>query len=169
VRGFERIGDLYRKLQQHLGRKRFAADGMLQRLSLEHLHRDEELPLVLADFVNRADVRMVEGRCRAGFATEALHGRVILSKPFGKELERDVPAEAQVFRLVDDAHASAAQLAEHPIVRDRPLDHLVMPSKDRTPGGLFPAGGLASESRRDCRFGTCSRWRSQWARSSGAS
>ena len=35
-----------------------------------------------------------------------------------------MPAEAQVFRLVDDTHASAAQLAEHPIVRDRPLDQI---------------------------------------------
>ena len=80
VRGFERIGDLHRELQQHLDRKRFAADGMLERLSLQHLHRDEELPLVLADFVNSADVGMVEGRGRARFAMEALHGRVILSQ-----------------------------------------------------------------------------------------
>ena len=43
----------------------------------------------------------------------------------GRNLSADVPAEAQIFRLVDDTHASAAKFAEHAVVRDGFLDHFL--------------------------------------------
>ena len=45
---------------------------ILQRLALEQLHHHELLAVVLADVVERADVRMVQDRDDARFALEAL-------------------------------------------------------------------------------------------------
>ena len=81
-------------------------------------------PCVLADFVDRADVRMVERGGGARFAAEPLHRGVVLREVFGEELERDAAAEAGVFRLVDDTHASAAELAQDAVVRNRLVDHV---------------------------------------------
>ncbi len=73
---------------------------------------------MLADLVDRADVRMIERRRRAGLAMEALHRAVVAGEILRQELERDVPAETQVLGVVDDAHSPAAKFAEDAIVRD---------------------------------------------------
>jgi hypothetical protein len=48
---------------------------------------------------------------------------VAREEPLGEELERHLSAEAGVLRLVDDAHAPAAELLEDPVVGDRLADH----------------------------------------------
>jgi hypothetical protein len=53
---------------------------MLQRLTVEQLHDDEMLLLVIANVVNRADVRVVECRLRSGFSLKALNGDRIVRK-----------------------------------------------------------------------------------------
>ena len=80
-------------------------------------------PCVLADFVDRADVRMVERGRGASFAAEPLHRGVVLREVFGEELERNAAAEAGVFGLVDHTHASAPELAQDAIVRNQLVDH----------------------------------------------
>ena len=40
-----------------------------------------------------------------------------------QELQGDASAEAQVLRLIHDAHAAPAQLLEDPVVRDSLADH----------------------------------------------
>jgi len=47
---------------------------------------------------------------------------VILREIFGEELERYAAAEARVFRLVDDTHASATELAQDAVVRNQLVD-----------------------------------------------
>ena len=59
-RRVERAGDLRAQIEQHLRSESLAADALAQRLPLEQLHGNEALAVVLADFVDRADVRMVE-------------------------------------------------------------------------------------------------------------
>ena len=57
---------------------------------------------LLADVVQRADMRMVERRGRLGLALKALERRRILQQLRGKELDRHLPAEPRVLRAVDD-------------------------------------------------------------------
>ncbi len=77
---------------------------------------------MLADVVDRADVRVIEPGRRLRFAPEALK-RGVVRDVLRKKLERDAPAQANILGVVDDAHSAAAELREHAIVRDHFADH----------------------------------------------
>ena len=81
-------------------------------------------PFVLADFVDRADVGMVQGRGGAGFAAKALQGLRILGGVVGKKLQGDEAAEQRVFSFVNDSHAAAAQQFHDAVVGDGLADHV---------------------------------------------
>src|SRR5208282_4577900 len=67
------------------------------------------MSLVLADFVDRADVRMIQCSSSAGFAQEALEGLCIARILTEKELQRDVSAERRVLGAVNHPHSATAQ------------------------------------------------------------
>ncbi len=78
---------------------------------------------MLADVVDRADVRMIQRRGRARLALEALDGDRVCQQPRREELDGDLPAEPRVFGAVDDTHAAFADLVNDPVVRDSLADH----------------------------------------------
>ena len=84
--------------------------------ALEQLHGDEGPPFVLADFVDRADVRVVERGGRARFARKAVEDVAQGREAVGKELERDLATELQVGGAIDHAHATAAELLDDLVV-----------------------------------------------------
>ena len=96
---------------------------MLKGHAFEKFHRDEGLTVVLADFIDRADVGMVQRRSRAGFPPETFKRVGIAGHVSGKELKGDKAAQAGVFGLVDYAHASAAEFFDDAVVRDGLPDH----------------------------------------------
>ena len=107
VRGIERVGDLLAEIEQIVDRQRTARDARLQRLAFQQLHHHELLAVVLADVVQRADVRMAQRRDDARFAKEAVH-RVGHAAGVGREqLERHVTPEPRVLGLIHHAHAAA--------------------------------------------------------------
>jgi len=63
-----------------------------ERLPFQKLHGDERLTFVLAKFVNRADVGMIQGRGGAGFTLEALQGSAVFRQFFPQELQSHRPA-----------------------------------------------------------------------------
>jgi hypothetical protein len=62
---------------------RLTADAMLQRLALKKLHDDKGLAFMLADFMSRADVRMVQSRSGTSFAAKAFEWLQIMGDIFG--------------------------------------------------------------------------------------
>jgi hypothetical protein len=74
VRRFQRVGDLDGPPQQFVRLQRLVPDALLQRLPFQQFHGDEGLPLVLADFVDHADVRMIQTRGGARFPLHPFHG-----------------------------------------------------------------------------------------------
>ena len=90
-----------------------AADALLQALSLQLLHDDEGMPVVIFDFVDGADAGMVQQGRGAGLALEALHGLGVAGEVVGEKFDGDVAAQPGVFRLIDHAHPAAAQLAQN--------------------------------------------------------
>jgi hypothetical protein len=124
VGGVESVGELDAEIEQRVVLRGSRRDAVPEGLALEPLHADEGLALVLADVVDGADVRVVEGGSGPGLALESLPGLAVGEQAFREELEGDAAPEPRVLGLVDDAHASAAELPEHAVVGDRPADHV---------------------------------------------
>jgi hypothetical protein len=128
---------------------------VLERPSLQVLHDEEGLPLVLADVVDGADVRMVEGRGRLRLALESLLGDRVAEQLLGKKLERHEAMQPLVLRLVDDAPAAAGQPPDDAVVGDGLADQGPLPG----PGpcraavelGRWTPGTIACQGPPRCR------------------
>ncbi len=83
---------------------------------LDELHDVVTHSVVFADAEDRNDVGVVQLRRRLRFALEATPRPGVLLELFGQDLEGDVPAERDLLRLVDDAHAATADLADDAVV-----------------------------------------------------
>ena len=89
---------------------------MLQRLSVEKLHHDEVLAMMLAHIVDGADVWMIQRGSSPGLAPEPFACQQIVRKLLGQEFERDHSVQSGILGLVDHAHPAAAELLEHAIM-----------------------------------------------------
>ena len=129
------MAEVYLAEDEELGRKvalkmlneRHARDDqLLERPSLEVLHRDVVGALGLAPVVDRDDVRVGERSRVLRLPAEALDELLVVRMPVVEDLDRDPPAELLVLREVDVRHPSRAELAENVIapVEERP-DHRV--------------------------------------------
>ncbi len=114
---------MHRDLEQFVERHRLVADAALERLAVEQLHDDELLPVVIADVVQRADVRVVERGRDARFALEALDCLRIAREVGRQHLDGDLAAEPRVLGAIDDAHAAAVEDFDDAVMRDRLADH----------------------------------------------
>ena len=100
MRGIKCIGDLDAQIEHGFDLQRLATDPMPECLSLQQLHGDERSPIGLIDFVDRADVRMVQRRRSLGLPLESAEGLRIVGEFFGEELQGNVATELEVFRLI---------------------------------------------------------------------
>ena len=82
-----------------------------ERPSVDVLHRDEQVPVVGADVVDRNDVRVIQRGGGAGFLLEA--GAALgIGGELAEHLDHDLAAEPAIVRCVDLAHASGADRRE---------------------------------------------------------
>ena len=145
VRRIQRIGDLDAQLHNPLRRQRLVFDAVLQRGPFQQLHGDEVLVALAANVVDGANVRVVEGGRGPRFALETLQRLRVPGDLRRQELEGDKAAQARVLRLVDDAHAAAAQLFQYLIMRNRSSDH---PSPKKVLPYFIPSTRYKSDSVR---------------------
>jgi len=110
VRSFQRVSYLNRQVEQKFEFDGFAADAVLEGLALEKLHGDEVPPVGFPNFIDGADVGMVEGGSGTRFTAEALECLGISGQVFREKFQRDVAPEAEILGLVDHAHPAAAEL-----------------------------------------------------------
>ena len=108
VRLVERIADLARDGQRFRDGDWSAADASRQRLAFQMLEHEEERALIVADVVQRADVRMVQAADRARFALESIAERRVAGKLLGQDLDRHQPIQARVDSAIHFAHATRA-------------------------------------------------------------
>jgi len=123
VRRIQRVRDLDPQIQDLLQLHRLAVDPLLERLPLHQLHHDEGVALVLGDLVDHADAGVIEGGGGARLPLESLERLGVVRQLVGQQLEGHATLEAHVLRLVDDAHAAAAEPAQDPVVGQRLADH----------------------------------------------
>jgi hypothetical protein len=76
------------------------------------------LARVLADFVNRADIAVVERRRGSSFLHQPSVGCPVCPGFRAKDLDGDEPVERRVFSQIDLAHASGAELPQDAISTD---------------------------------------------------
>src|SRR6266566_5804586 len=85
MRCIEGIGDFYSQLQQRFQLYRLCSNAMFQGYTIEKLHRDEGLSILVADIIDRANIRVVQGRCSLGLTLKARQGLGISGDFFGEE------------------------------------------------------------------------------------
>src|SRR5215472_14650275 len=112
----KRIGDLNSEIEQLLHIGPVARQIAVERLAFNQLHGDEILAVGLADFVDDADVRVIERRGGARFELEALQRLLMLRQVFGEELQRDAATELNVLSNPHRSHAAGAEALEHLIM-----------------------------------------------------
>jgi hypothetical protein len=99
VRRIERVRYVNSQRQHSFNLYRSRRNPMLQSYPVEKLHGDERLTVLLVDVINRANVRVVQGRCGLGFALETGEGLRVPSNFLGQELEGDKTVQARVSAL----------------------------------------------------------------------
>jgi hypothetical protein len=92
---------------------------VLQRFSAEVLHDDEQPVFMLSDFMDRADVGVIERRRSPRLPTKPLQRLRLLAHIFRQELERDETSEGCVFGLVNHAHSAATDGFQDAVMGDR--------------------------------------------------
>ena len=102
--------------EQKFERHRLGSHSVLQRHPVQEFHRDERLALVLPDFVDRADVGMIQRRSGTRLTTETFERLSVTGYVIGKKFQCDEAPQFGVFGLVDNSHATAAKLFEDAVM-----------------------------------------------------
>jgi len=93
VSSIQAVRNLDCQVENLISLKRLAEDALLQRLALQEFHGNELLPFVLVDLMDRANVRMIEGRGGFGLALEPVHGLTVFRYRFREKLQGDKAAQ----------------------------------------------------------------------------
>src|SRR5579864_1345902 len=99
------------------------SDKLLQRRAFQILHRNKTRAVVLANLINRADVRMIQCGSGARLSPEAFQGMRVLRQVFGKKLDGHEASKFKIFGLEHDTHAAATDFLHNPVMRDGLTDH----------------------------------------------
>ena len=118
VGGFERIGDLDCNFEGLSPGQRLPRNHVLERLPFQQLHHDEGLTLELVNFVDGANVGVVETGGGTGFALKALQGLRVADQIGREELQGNASTQSEILGAVNHSHAAAAQLFFDSVVRD---------------------------------------------------
>jgi len=124
VRGVQAIGNFNSPGQQAFGFDRMCRDALSQGHAFQVLHGDEAPALMFSDFVDGADVGMVQGRCRPRLSPESLQDLRIARYQVWQKFQRDEAAKLCVLCFVHHAHSTAPQFLQDAVVRDGFADHL---------------------------------------------
>lgn len=71
VSGVERVDDVNGEGQQDFSFQRAAGGAVPEGQPIQKLHGDERLAMLVVDFVDSSDVRMIQGRSGLGFPLKA--------------------------------------------------------------------------------------------------
>jgi hypothetical protein len=83
---------------------------VLQGRAIQKLHGDKRTPIVLADFVDRADVGMIKSGRSAGLPPKTFQSLWVLRDIFRKKLQCDEAPELGVLGFVDLTHLAPARV-----------------------------------------------------------
>src|SRR5262245_29756365 len=112
------ISDLNCDIERLSQRKRLSGDAVSQRLAVDKLHHYEGAAF-FANFIDRADVGMIEHRGRPCFSNKPLLRAVIGGRFWWKEFDGDSTVELGVFSQVDLTHPARTEARDEAVMSDR--------------------------------------------------
>jgi hypothetical protein len=118
VSGVQAVGNFDGYIEEAFCLHRLSIDDVFERAAIEKFHGDKTLAFVLTDFIDGANIGVIQSGGGAGFAAETFKGQRVTGQVVGKELKCDESAELGVFGLVNHAHA-AAEFLENFVVGNR--------------------------------------------------
>src|SRR5260370_11670455 len=118
VGGVESVGNFDGALKQLLQFEGASLNRVPQSLAFQILHYQEDAALVLADFVDGADVRMIQSGGRTSFAPKAFQGLWISGQGFGQKFKSDKTAELKILGLINHAHPATPDFLHDAVMRD---------------------------------------------------
>jgi hypothetical protein len=80
--------------------------------------------MLVVNFVDGANVGMVQRGGSLGFALKAAERLRVFGYIVGQKLERHKATEFHILSLVDHTHAAAAEFLDNAVVRDGLADHV---------------------------------------------
>src|ERR1700746_1597351 len=80
---------------------------------------------MFAEFVNRADIRMVESGSSSRLAAKTFKGLGVLRHIIRQEFQSNKPPKLGILGFVDNAHTTSPDLFEDAVVRDGLANHVV--------------------------------------------
>ena len=119
----ERIGDFNGEGQQEFQFQRRPAMRCFSVMPSRYSMAMNGSPVLLANLVNGADVRVIERRSRLRLALKTAECLRVRAHFVRQELQGDKTVQPCVLSLVDDAHATAAKFFDDAVVRDGLADH----------------------------------------------
>src|SRR5262249_48367935 len=113
------VRDLDSEIEHGFDLQRFSGYEVLESLPLQQFHRNESSPVSLVNLGDRAVGGVVQGGGGFGFALEGDESLCVIGKIIGKEFEREVATEFEVFGFETPSHPPPADLAEDAVMGDR--------------------------------------------------
>ena len=107
--GVERMSDLQPDDDCALDRQRAFRELVGECLPFEKLHDQERDAVLLANVMQRADVRMIQAGDRASLAPQALEAALVGGCRCWEDLDRNLAVEPRVTSTINLAHPAGAQ------------------------------------------------------------
>ncbi len=101
---------------------RQASDHAFQRFARSKLEDKKRFAVLIADLIERGDIRVRQRECRAGIAKQGLAASGIRLKRVGRHFDRDGPAKPRVTGAIDVAESARADSLEDSVVT-KGVDH----------------------------------------------
>ena len=118
VGGVESAGDLNAEIEDVSMSSGFSAIRCLRVWPSRNSMAMKAFDFPLVNFVDGADVGVVESGGGTSLAAETFERLRIVSYVVGQEFQGDKAAEAGVFRFIYDAHSAAAELLDDAVMRN---------------------------------------------------
>jgi len=96
---------------------------VLQRCAIQKLHGDKRIAVLVVNFIDSANVRVIQCRGGLGLTLKAAKGLWIFGNIIGQKLKSNEPAKLYVFSLINHTHPAAAQLLHNAVMRNGLADH----------------------------------------------
>ena len=109
LRGFERLANFNPNLQRLLQRQRPLPKPLGQRLTFQTLHYEKVNIVLMANIIQRANPRMIQGRNGPSFPLKPLLQIRIGRKMVGQDLDRHGPVEPRIAGPIHLPHAARTQ------------------------------------------------------------